>query len=43
MSSLTSPQRPNTDVKKVAILFSGGPAPAAVQASIDEARERLKG
>ena len=29
MSSLTSPQRPNTDVKKVAILFSGGPAPAA--------------
>ena len=32
MSSLTSPQRPNTDVKKVAILFSGGPAPAAPQA-----------
>ena len=29
MSSLTSPSRPNTDVKKVAILFSGGPAPAA--------------
>ena len=29
MSSLSSPSRPNTDVKKVAILFSGGPAPAA--------------
>ena len=29
MSSLSSPVRPNSDVKKVAILFSGGPAPAA--------------
>ena len=29
MSSLNSPSKPNADVKKVAILFSGGPAPAA--------------
>src|SRR5690554_3411274 len=26
---LTSPQRPDTDLRRVAILFSGGPAPAA--------------
>ncbi|MDR1925626.1 MAG: 6-phosphofructokinase [Planctomycetaceae bacterium] len=29
MSNLVSPQLPNTDIKKVAILFSGGPAPTA--------------
>ena len=26
---LSSPKKPNTDIKRVAILFSGGPAPAA--------------
>ena len=26
---LSSPKKPNTDIKKVAILFSGGPAPSA--------------
>jgi len=29
MSNLVSPQPPKTDIKKVAILFSGGPAPTA--------------
>ncbi|MDR0870037.1 MAG: 6-phosphofructokinase [Planctomycetaceae bacterium] len=29
MSNLVSPQIPKTDIKKVAILFSGGPAPTA--------------
>ena len=29
MSHLVSPRQPNTDIKKVAILFSGGPAPTA--------------
>ncbi|MBQ2849186.1 MAG: 6-phosphofructokinase [Thermoguttaceae bacterium] len=28
-TALDSPSRPNTDIKRVAILFSGGPAPAA--------------
>ena len=28
-SPLSSPKKPNTDLKRVAILFSGGPAPAA--------------
>ena len=26
---LSSPSKPNTDIRRVAILFSGGPAPAA--------------
>ena len=26
---LSSPEKPNTDIRRVAILFSGGPAPAA--------------
>ncbi len=29
MSNLASPKPPKTDIKKVAILFSGGPAPTA--------------
>ncbi len=29
MSNLVSPSQPKTDIKKVAILFSGGPAPTA--------------
>lgn len=29
MSNLVSPKQPKTDIKKVAILFSGGPAPTA--------------
>ena len=29
MTNLISPKQPKTDIKKVAILFSGGPAPTA--------------